>query len=172
LFLLLIGRGHQTLGPIVSACAMLILVLAVTHALVAAIEKRLHARASDDDTARATCGATATLVLVLLGAMPLWLGPAAELASRAHPWTIDAVVGMSPLTHLAMASGNDLLHNEWLYDQSNLSKLAVSYPPMPAVLAGYASILLALVAFPLAQRVLRRRGPGAHPPCSTPEEVR
>ena len=30
---------------------------------------------------------------------------------------------MSPLTHLAVASGNDLLRNQWFYQHSNLASL-------------------------------------------------
>ena len=68
-------------------------------------------------------GRTVALVLALLGSLPLWLGPAGELLSGRQPWIIDAIVGMSPLTHLAVASDNDLLRNEWLYQHSNLAAL-------------------------------------------------
>ena len=93
-------------------------------------------------------GRTAALVLALLGSLPLWLGPVAELLSARHAWVIDAIVGMSPLTHLAVASGNDLLRNEWLYQHSNLAALQFSYPGLAHLAWSYASVcsMLALVA--------------------------
>ncbi len=107
----------------------------------------------------------------MFGALPLWLGPTAEVLARTQPWIIDAVVGMSPLTHLAIASGNDLLRNEWLYDHSNLSRLAVSYPGLASLLVSYGSILLALALVALVQRSPWRRFGGAGTTRTTMEDV-
>jgi len=172
LMLLAMGQGRQTPSALLAVAAMLSIVLVIVHCLAATLELRLATINPDPQVARAMAAAITTFALALVGAAPLWLGPAAELSASAHTWAVDAILAASPLTHLAMASGNDLLHSEWLYDHSNLSKLAVSYPGMSTILALYASILLALVGIPLAQRHLRRRMPDAHPPCSTTEEVR
>jgi hypothetical protein len=170
--ILVIGGARQSPGAVVAAAAMLMLLLLVAHALAATIEVCLRACSVDASSARPMAGTLATLVVALLGSLPMWLGPAAELFARAHAWAIDAVVAASPLTHLALASGNDLLRNEWLYDRSNLAKLAVTYPGVPAVVAGYVATLLALHGIPLARRNFRRYIFGAYPPCSTTEEVR
>ena len=171
LMLLAMGHGRQTLTAVLTVAAMLCIVLAIVHALAAAMEMRLATTETDPQVTRAMAAVISTLLLAVIGAAPLWLGPAAELSTSAHAGAVDGILAASPLTHLAMASGNDLLHNEWLYDHSNLSKLAVSYPGMSSVLGFYASILLALVGIPLAQRHSRRRIPDG-PPCSTTEEVR
>lgn len=170
--LLVIGRGRQSIAAVLPASAMLMLVLALVHAGACAVESRLRKRSMDARVATNLASMTAVLALTLLGAAPLWLGPAAELANRTHAWAVDAVIAVSPLTHLALASGNDLLRNEWLYDHSNLAKLAVTYPAMSGVIATYLVTLFALLAMPLAQRNFRRRISGANPPCSTTEEVR
>ena len=109
---------------------MLMLILLVTHAVAAGLEGRLRGQSGDAETAREMAGRAAALALALLGSLPLWLGPAAELLAGRHPWIIDAVVGMSPLTHLAVASGNDLLRNQWFYQHSNLAALQFSYPSL------------------------------------------
>ena len=92
-----------------------------------------------------------------LGSLPLWFGPAGELLAGRHPWIIDAVIGISPLTHLAVASGNDLLRNPWFYQHSNLAALQFSYPSLAELILSYASVSLALALIPLASRRLRRR---------------
>jgi len=149
------GRGRQSFTQLLSAGAMLALVLAITHTVASAVERRLQIAAIAN--ARELAGLLATVLLALVGAMPFWLGPAAELAQRVHAGIVDVVVAGSPLTHLAIASGNDLLRNEWLYDHSNLAKLAVTYPRMPGVVLAYVVILLALALLWPAQRNLRRR---------------
>ncbi len=86
--------------------------------------------------AREAAGRSAAVALALLGALPLWLGPVAETLSARHDWAIDAVVGASPLTHLAVASGNDLLRNQWFYQHANLAALLFSYPGLGAASPG------------------------------------
>ena len=95
------------------------------------------------------------LGLALAGALPLWLGPAAEMLSQGRQTLIDAAVGLSPLTHLAGASGNDLLRNQWLYQHSNLATLPFSYPGVAALAGSYAAAiaLLALAALVLRPAV-------------------
>jgi len=143
------GGAQQSIGRTLSACVMLMLIVMTTCCFATAFERRLRASAADAQTARETAGRTATVVLALLGSLPLWLGPAGELVARRVPWMLDAIMGMSPLTHLAVASGNDLLRNEWFYRHSNLAALHVSYPGLVAVALAYASILVAVCALAL-----------------------
>ena len=116
---------------------MLMLILLVTHALAAGLEGHWRGQSADAERPARWPAAAAAIVLALLGSVPLWLGPAGELLARRHPWIIDAVIGVSPLTHLAVASGNDLLRNPWFYQHSNLAALQFSYPS----LAGYHPVL-------------------------------
>ena len=88
--------------------------------------------------------------------MPLWLGPAAELLASRLPWIVNAALGVSPLTHLAVASGNDLLRNAWFYQHANLAALQFSYPGLAEITLSYATVALTLALVPLASRRLRR----------------
>jgi len=157
------GNPGQPFARILAACGMLMLILFVTHAMAAGLEGRLRGQAGDSESAREIAGRTAAIALALLGSLPLWLGPAAELLAGRHAWIIDAVVGMSPLTHLAVASGNDLLRNQWFYQHSNLAALQFSYPSLAELILSYGSVSLALALIPLAPRRPRRPIDGASP---------
>jgi hypothetical protein len=156
-----IGGGRQPVAEIATACAMLMLVVLLTLAAAAALDLRLRRKSGDAAVASETAGRTAALLLALVGGVPLWLGPVAEILARTRPWIVDAVVAISPLAHLAIAAGNDLLRDPWFYDHSNLARLAVSYPSLNLVLAVYVSILSALATALLAERYRRRRAVGA-----------
>lgn len=148
LLFLALGTPARPAGQALAICTMLMAIMLVTHALLAGFESAWRARSLDARAARALAGGTGTLVLALLGSLPLWLGPAGELLSTRHAWVIDAIVGASPLTHLAVAGDNDLLRNEWLYQHSNLAVLQFSYPGRAELAWTYASVcvLLALLA--------------------------
>ena len=163
------GNPGQPFARILAACGMLLLILLVTHAAAAWLESAWHGQSRNAETAREMAGRAATLALALVGSLPLWVGPACELLSGRQPWLIDAAIGVSPLTHLAVASGNDLLRNQWLYQHSNLAPLQFSYPGVADVSVAYAAVLLLLVLFPLAS--LRRRPiDGPVPTYSTMEQ--
>lgn len=81
-------------------------------------------------------GAAVALLLALAGALPVWAG----LAS------LDALLAASPFTHLAVASGNDLLRNPWLYENTPLGGLPAEYPAGTTLAAAYAASLLTLAA--------------------------
>ncbi len=164
------GKPGQSLAPILAACGMLLLILLVTHAATAGLEWRLRNQSGDAESAREMAGRAATLALAFVGSLPLWLGTAAELLSARHPWIIDTVVGISPLTHLAVASGNDLLRNQWFYQHSNLAALQFSYPGPTELAAAYASILLLLALLPLARMRRRRPVDGLSRPFPTMEQ--
>lgn len=155
--IVVLGRFGQPWLQIVWACAMLMAILVLSHAAAAWLERRWRARSNDADSARELAGRTMSVALVLLGTVPFWLGPVAELLSVRHPRVIDLVVGLSPVTHLAVASGNDVLRNSWLYEHSNLASLPVSYPERAALAWGYGSACAALALAALASRMPRRR---------------
>jgi hypothetical protein len=144
-----LGGNAALLAPrIAGACLVLFLVLVAAHALTAVLEALLRRRGAGPDRAREISAWLTTAALAALAAAPLWLGPAAEVASQARPRAVDAVVAVSPLTHLAVASGNDLLRNQWFYQHSNLSGLRFDYPRLGAVLACYVVLAAALLAIP------------------------
>jgi len=187
--LALAGSGRQPWRGIAASCAMLWLILLVAHALAAALEIRLRAWCGGTDAhsqvdaplqprsqahlqthSQATtesAGRMLAWLLALLGSLPLWLGPLAELLSGRHDWAVDAVIGASPLTHLAVASGNDLLRNQWFYQHVNLSGLQFTYPDLAAIVAAYglACLMLALGAFGIGRRRVAIAGTTlSHPP--------
>ena len=142
-----LGGNAAMLAPrIARACVVLLLVLAVAHALAAVLEALLQRRAASPDRAREVSAWLTTAVLAAVAAAPLWLGPSAELASQAHPRAVDSVVAVSPLTHLAVASGNDLLRNQWFYQHSNLSGLRFEYPQPGTAIVACLALLAALLA--------------------------
>jgi hypothetical protein len=156
----IVGHPVRPLARIAVSCGMLLLMLLVAHAAAAALEARLRgAKGSADsarDEARELAGRMVALALALSGSMPLWLGPLAELLSVRHAGVIDAVVGLSPLTHLAVASGNDLLRNQWLYQHANLASLQLTYPGLAELAGSYATALSLLALTALAFRSPRR----------------
>jgi hypothetical protein len=154
----LLGPATQPWMRIIETGAMLMLILLLTHTVAAALESWWRGAAADAPGAREFAGRSAALGLALLGALPLWLGPASELLSRREPWLIDAVLGASPLTHLAVASGNDLLRNQWFYQHSNLAALPFAYPGPTELAWGYASAALALGLIALVFHLARRPG--------------
>jgi hypothetical protein len=153
----LMGGQAQSLAQIVPACAVLMLLLIAAHAVAAALETPWRIRGADAERARELAGRTTATALAVLASVPLWLGPAAELLAPRQPWIVDAAVGASPLTHLAVASGNDLLRNGWFYQHANLAALRFSYPGLTGIMLSYGALALLLALVPLAAR--RRRPP-------------
>jgi hypothetical protein len=141
------GGPRQPLLPVLLSAAFLLGLLLPAHAAAALLESRWRGLNLQDESSREMAGSSVALALALLGTLPLWLGPVAELLRGGHEGIIDTLIGASPLTHLAVASGNDLLRNEWLYQHSNLAALPFSYPGL-AGLAGFysATFTLLLVA--------------------------
>jgi hypothetical protein len=164
-----VGQAPQSLPKLAQVGAMLLLVLLGAHALVALVEAAMRRRSADAPAARTCAGATVAALLALLGALPLWLGPLGEWLTPHHDRALDTVIGLSPLTHLAVASGNDLLRNEWFYEHSALAGQSFAYPELVTTASAYAAVgmLLALVA--LAARRPRRSGDG-HTPIDPPTE--
>lgn len=171
ILLQILGTPVQSFGRILASCTMLMFVLLLTHAVAAGIEARLCGQSGQAQSAREMAGRMVAIALTLLGSLPLWLGPVAELLVKRHAWVIDAVLGISPLTHLAVASENDLLRNQWFYQHANLAALQFSYPGVADLALGYASAgcLLALIALMLRRQ--SRPKAGATHIRSTPEKT-
>jgi len=144
----LYGFAAPGFEPVFLTGALLLALLLWVHTLVALLEAHWRSGARSPEAAREMAAGTVALLLALWAALPLWLGPWAELLSHEHEWVVDAVIGASPLTHLAVASGNDLLRNPWLYQHSNLAALPFSYPVLAGLVWFYAaaSAVLALTA--------------------------
>jgi len=164
-----VGHAPQPLSGILAVCTMLLAILLATHTLTALLEWRWCLRSDHAEAAREAAGRTASLALAALGSLPLWFGPVAESLSHRQDWIVDAALGVSPLTHLAVASGNDLLRNEWLYQHSNLASLQVSYPDLATTAWSYASVCLLLTLGALAYGRLRSAaGAQARPKLENP----
>lgn len=155
LLLFALGSSRQPLPHVAEACVMLGLVLVVAHSATALLEFRWHAAQPDALARRELASRSVVFALAMFGALPLWLGPAAEALSSRHGWAVDATLAVSPAVHLAVASGNDLLRNQWWYEHSNIAALQFDYPGMPAIFGSYALALLALGL--LAMALLHRR---------------
>jgi hypothetical protein len=142
------GLGLERLPRAVNSLAVLFLALVAVHALAAAVEGFLRRRAAGPEAARESAAWMAACALVTLGAAPLWLGPAAELALADRARAVETVVAVSPLTHLAVASGNDLLRNQWFYQHSNLAGLRFDYPRLAPVMTAYCLLAAVLLLVP------------------------
>ena len=165
----LLALPGQRWDRVASACAMLMAILVLVHAAAAALERRWRASSGDARGACELAGRATASALAALGTLPFWLGPVAESLSARHPGVVDLVVGVSPVVHLAVAGGNDLLHQPWLYEHSNLAVLAVSYPELGTLAGGYAAACAALAIVAFASQ--RRRSP-ANPIEPTQEQSR
>jgi hypothetical protein len=161
IMLTMLGNPPQPLAQVLASCAMLLLMLLPAHALAAWLEGLLMRRAAAAPGARSAmvavgarelAGRVVAGTLALLGALPLWLGPAGELLSDRHPWLIDVLLGISPLTHLAVASGNDLLRNQWFYQHANLAALPFDYPGLRLLLPGYGLAVAVTALLVLTER--------------------
>lgn len=113
----------------------LLVLLLLAHALCAGLESPLGGPGP--------AGASVALLLALAGALPVWAGP---VGLGTEGGGLDALLAASPLTHLAVASGNDLLRNPWLYENTPLGGLPAEYPAGTTLVAAYAAGLAALAA--------------------------
>lgn len=151
------GSGGVQAPRVLHALLLLLLVLLATHAAASVIEEAMRAWTRERDGLHETATWIVVVGLAALGATPLWLGPVAELLSGGEPAAVDTIVGMSPLTHLAVASGNDLLRNQWFYQHSNLASLRFTYPTLAAIVLSYLAAILALGAVLTALAIHRSR---------------
>lgn len=154
LLLLAAAPAPQPPARVAAACLMLLPILLLSHAAAAALEAHWNAAPAAAPAARAISGPVVVLTLGLAGGLPLWAGPLAERLMPQLPGGVDALLAASPLAHLALASGNDLLRNQWLYERSNLALLRFEYPTLADVAGAYAAacVLMALAAVTLLRR--------------------
>lgn len=145
------ARTKVPLPDVLQTCAVLALMLLVSHAAVAMLDGHWSQGSGDSRDAREMAGRSVVMTLALLGSMPFWLGPGGELFSARHASAIDTMLGLSPLTHLAVASGNDLLRNPWLYQHSNLAGLQFDYPGLASLVWCYIALLLGVLAMAAAR---------------------
>jgi hypothetical protein len=133
-------------GTSTPAAAGLGLMAALITALVGSIGRLLAPACADGHAAIAGPAAG----LALLAAAPLWLGP---VIARTEPaqWVSDAVIALSPLTHLSLPAQADYLRSDWFYRHAPFGGLRYDYPNPATVTGGY------LLACSLAWIVTVRR---------------
>lgn len=155
LLMLLLARAAYSIQSVASACGVLLLITIVTQAFAAAVQTLIASTRAEENNAREIAGRVATFALALLGSAPVWFGPAAQVAMHAYPGLIDAIIASSPLTHLAVASGNDLLRNQWFYQHSSLSGLQFSYPSLSMIVVCYIAVAVTMLGVPIIVRSMR-----------------
>jgi len=86
---------------------------------------------------------TTLAVLGLAAAAPLWAGPWAENTS---PIVADAIIGMSPLSLVAVLANHDYLREPWWYTHSVFGALRFDYPAVGPLVAAYLGVSALLFA--------------------------
>jgi hypothetical protein len=131
-------------GRLVLATLVVVAMLAVAHQAATLIEDMLRRLEAGESPAREWSYWTVTAILWLASAAPLWLGPVADLAAGIQPRLPSILLGSSPLAHLAVACGHDVLRDQWVYAHTSLGALQVDYPRLPLVLSVYVVAAVAL----------------------------
>lgn len=159
--LLMLGLNPR--GPRVAhlagVCGQLLLLLLAVHLLLASLLARWGGEGGL--LSRGAGQAGLVLLMALMAALPLWLGPAVQGPSAGADDAVDLLLALSPLVHLAVAAGNDLLRNGWFYEHSNLAGLPFSYPEVSKLVVVYAAACLLLS---LSRLRLQRPRPEAATP--------
>jgi hypothetical protein len=140
----------HSIVPLLFALGLVITARLAAIVAAAALRTSSMAGAAVDEWARWLVAAT----LWLLAAAPLWLGPLADLQAREGTAAAEAIVAASPLVHLGLAAGQDVLRTQWFYANSSLGSLQFDYPSLTSVALGYAcaAAVLALLAVGFARR--------------------
>lgn len=147
----------RSIAPLLLALGLVITARLAAIVAAAVLRNSSMGSAAADEWARWLVAAT----LWLLAAAPLWLGPLADLEAREGTAVAEAIVAASPLVHLGLATGQDVLRTQWFYANSSLGSLQFDYPSLTSVALGYAcaAAVLAVLAVGFA-----RRGAAATPP--------
>lgn len=142
------------LAALVPACVTSLMILLVAYLCVIVAAGVLARFGANARTAREWAVWTMTSILWLAAAGPLWLGPVADLGARIDAAIPSTLLACSPLAHLAVASGYDLLRSQWFYGHTSLGALQVEYPRLTTLLIAYAGagVVLALLAIPFGRR--------------------
>ena len=140
----------RTLVPLLFAFGLVVTARLAAIVVAAVLRDSAMAGTAADEWARWLVAAT----LWLLAAAPLWLGPLADLRAREGTAAAEAIVAASPLVHLGLAAGQDVLRTQWFYANSSLGSLQFDYPSLTSVALGYAGVaaVLALLAAGFARR--------------------
>ena len=94
------------------------------------------------------------VVLAVLFAVPVWLGPLAEQSGHL-PLLPNLLVGVSPLSALAVSLDLDYLRSNWFYQHSVLGSLRYEYVAWPAYLL-FLSATVGGIVFSAARRGVGR----------------
>lgn len=148
------GIGSMPLGSLAPTLAVALGILVVAYLCMAAVDGALRRLGADGRRAHEAAVWCVVAILWVSAAAPLWLGPIADLWARVEPGFPSTILAGSPLVHLAVASGYDLLRSQWFYGHSSLGALQVEYPRVATLLISYAAAgaVLALVAISLGIR--------------------
>jgi hypothetical protein len=148
-------------------------IVVVTRLTVSIVSRLLQAAGLDEPAAREWARWLSAAMLWLLATAPLWLGPLAALGAEAGPQRSGAIVAASPLVHLGVAAGQDLLRTQWWYAHTSFGSLQFDYPSLVAIARAYAATALALavVNFVLSRRDAAPRT-FLHEPLSAQEPAR
>jgi len=141
-------------------------IVVVTRLAAGTTTRLLQASGLDEPLAREWARWLAAAILWLLATAPLWLGPLAALGADADPGRASAIVAASPLVHLGVAAGQDLLRTQWWYAHTSFGSLQFDYPSLAAIARAYVATALALTALDF---VLSRRDASLRP--SLPEPL-
>ena len=121
-------------------------IVVVTQLAARAATRLLQAAGLDEPAAREWARWLAAAILWLLATAPLWLGPLAALGAEAGAARSSAIVAASPLVHLGVAAGQDLLRTQWWYAHTSFGSLQFDYPSLAAIARAYVATALALAA--------------------------
>jgi hypothetical protein len=146
----------RSIVPLTFALGMVVTARLAAIAVAGALRSNSMAGTAVDEWARWLVAAT----LWLLTAAPLWLGPLADLQAREGTAVAEAIVAASPLVHLGLAAGQDVLRTQWFYANSSLGSLQFDYPSLTSVALGYAFTAAVLGLFAVG---FARRGAAALP---------
>ncbi len=121
-------------------------IVVVTQLAARAATRLLQVARLDETAAREWARWLVAAILWLLATAPLWLGPLAALGAEAGPARSSAIVAASPLVHLGVAAGQDLLRTQWWYAHTSFGSLQFDYPSLTAIARAYVATSLALAA--------------------------
>jgi hypothetical protein len=140
----------RSIVPLLFAFGLVVTARLAAIIVAGALRSSSMAGTAADEWARSLVAAT----LWLLAAAPLWLGPLADLQAREGTAVAEAIVAASPLVHLGLAAGQDVLRTQWFYANSSLGSLQFDYPSLTSVALGYAcaAAVLALISVGFARR--------------------
>jgi len=125
-------------------------IVVVTRLAASATSRLLQIAGLDEPAAREWARWLAATTLWLLAIAPLWLGPLAALGAESGLERSSAIVAASPLVHLGVAAGQDLLRTQWWYAHTSFGSLQFDYPSLAAIARAYVATALALTALNFA----------------------